>query len=73
MINKSGKNQYSEVGRHNDDQPKTQRTVARLSEKYRVSPKTIERDAKASKAIDAIGQASSEARRKLLSSEVLVG
>ena len=72
VTNKNGKNQYSEVVRHNDEQPKKQSTVERLSEKYRVSPKTIERDAKASKAIDAIGGASFEARRKLLSSEVQI-
>ena len=40
VTNKDGKNQYSEVVRHNDEQPKKQSTVARLSEKYRVSAKT---------------------------------
>jgi len=72
VTNKGGKNQFSKVVRHNDEQPERQSTVARLSAQYRVSPKTIERDAKASKAIDAIGEASSEARRKLLSNEVPV-
>ena len=44
-------------------------TEKRLSEKYRVSPKTIRRDAKAAEAVDAIGDISPEAKLKILSGE----
>jgi len=45
-------------------------TATRLAEKYRVSPRTIERDAKIAAAIDAIGSVSSAAKRKILAGEV---
>ena len=47
-------------------------TSKRLAEKYRVSHKTIERDAKVAAAIDSIGEASPEAKRKILSGEVSI-
>ncbi|MCL1847744.1 MAG: hypothetical protein FWF91_07270 [Coriobacteriia bacterium] len=67
-------NQYTvkSESRQNDDKQKVQRTVTRLSEQYRVSPKTIERDAKTAQAIDAIGDASPEAKRMILSGEVTI-
>ena len=60
------------VGRQNDDQPKSTKTVTKIAEKYRVSPKTIERDAKISSAIDDIGEASPEAKRMILAREVTI-
>jgi len=45
-------------------------TVKRIAEQYRVSPKTIERDSKVAVGIDAIGEASDEAKRKILSGEI---
>jgi len=72
MTNPEGKNQFKEVGRHYDDQPKMRRTVERLSEQYKVSPKTIERDAKVAQAIDAIGEISPEAKRKILSGDAVL-
>jgi hypothetical protein len=49
--NEEGVNQYSEVGRQNDDQPKTHE---RLAEEYGVSPKTIERDGEFADAVDTL-------------------
>ena len=69
VTNADGKNQYSEVEGQNDPQPKKRATAERLSEKYRVSSKTIKRDAKVAEAIDAIGTASPEAKRKILSGD----
>jgi len=45
-------------------------TSKKLGEKYNVSSSTIDRDAKVSEAIDAIGEISAEAKRKVLSGEV---
>jgi len=47
-------------------------TTKRLALKYQVSPKTIERDARFAAGIEAIGEASPEAKRKILSGEVAV-
>ena len=66
--NASGINQYSEVNRQNVDKPKS--TARRLSELYRVSSKTIERDRKVADTIDAIGEISPDIQRKILSGEV---
>ena len=52
---------------HNDSFQKS--TARRLAEQYKVSPITIMRDAKVASAIDAIGEASPEARRRILSGE----
>ena len=72
VTNASGNNQYKVDGRHNDDKPKVARTVTRLSSKYLVSPKTIERDAKISIALDEIGEVSPEAKRMILDREVSI-
>jgi len=72
VSNKSGNNQHNVVVRQNDEQPKKQSTVSKLASQYRVSPKTIERDAKVSKAIDDIGEVSTEAKRMILSGDVSI-
>jgi len=45
----------------------TVRTAEILADQYNVSPRTIIRDAKVAVGIDAIGEASSDAKRKILS------
>ena len=72
MANASGKTQHSEVGGHNDPQPKMQKTADNLAVKYNVSSKTIKRDSKGADAIDAIGIASPEAKRMILDNEVKI-
>ena len=47
-------------------------TAVRLAEKYNVSSATINRDAKIAEGIDAIGEASAEAKKKILSGEVSI-
>jgi len=49
------------------------KTATRLSEQYRVSPKTIRRDAKAAAAIEAIGEVSPTAKKMILSGEASFG
>jgi len=68
--NPGGKNQYTELFHHNDGKPKVLSTARWLGEQYRVSSSTIERDAKVAEAIDAIGETSPDAKRKILSGEV---
>ena len=65
-------NQYTakSENHHNDGKQKEQSTAGRLAEQYNVSRPTIERDGKASEAIDNIGETSPEAKRKILSGEV---
>jgi len=70
--NKSGKNQYSEDVYQNDTHPKMLSTAEELADKYKVSQITIKRNAKMSEAIDAIGEISPEARRRILSEEVKI-
>ena len=75
VTNARGKNQYGGqkvVEPQNEVQPKKGSTSARLAEKYKVSQATIERDAKVSVAIEAIGEISPEAKRKILSGEAPV-
>jgi len=72
LTNPDGKNQYSEVDDQNEHQPQKQSTAQRLSERYRVSPITIRRDSKLSAAIDAIGDVSPEAKRKILHGEIAI-
>ena len=67
--NISGKNQYSEEMVQNEPKPKSQRTSEHIAEKYKVSSSTIKRDAKVAAAISAIGEASPEAKRRILSGE----
>ena len=68
----NSQNIQNSENRQNDGFSKTQSTAKRLSEKYRVSPRTIERDAKLAAAIDAIGEKSPEAKRKILSGELMI-
>ena len=68
--NKSGKNQYTEVFPQNEGKPKERSTAGRLSDHYKVSIATIERDAKAADAIDAIGRISPDAKARILSGDV---
>ena len=70
VTNASGKNQHSEVDAQNGHQPQIGSTAGRLAEQYNVSRNTIRRDALLSEAIDAIGEISPEAKRKILSGEV---
>ena len=72
VSNETGKNQYSEVGGQNDHQPKLDKTSDRLADKYKVSPKTIRRDAKVAEAIDIIGETSPEAKKMILSGEAKI-
>ena len=62
-------NQYTQKSEspQNGDQLKNQKTVKRLADEYNVSKNTISRDAQLSKAIDAIGENSLEAKREILS------
>ena len=65
-----GRNQYSEVEAHSEPQPKMKSTAERLANQYNVSRATIKRDAKAAEVIDAIGETSPEAKRKIISGEM---
>jgi len=70
VTNASGRNQYSDAGDaepQNEVQPRAGSTARRLALNYNVSRATIERDAKVADAITAIGQASPEAKRNILS------
>ena len=65
--NRSGQNQYTKVELpQNGEVPKSQPTAGRLAEQYNVSKNTIERDAQVARAIEAIGDASAEAKREIL-------
>ena len=68
--NKTGGNQYTEVKRQNGAKPKSLSTAKQLADKYRVSSRTIDRDSKTAAAIDAIGEISPEAKRKILAGEM---
>ena len=70
ISNEGGRNQYSLVDGQNDHQPNS--TARRLATQYRVSPKTIRRDAGVSLAIDAIGATSPDLKAKILSGEVSI-
>ena len=73
VTNINGRNQYnSEVDAQNEQQPKEQATAKRLSEKYRVSPVTIRRDAQVANAIDAIGEISPDIKRDILSGKTQI-
>jgi len=65
-------NQYAlkSENRQSGDFQKT--TRIRLSKQYRVSPRTIDRDAKLSKAITAIGEVLPEAKLKILNGEASI-
>jgi len=64
--NDGGKNQHSELWDQNDPKARNKTTAQRLAEQYNVSQMTIKRDANVSNAIMAIGEVSSEAKRKIL-------
>jgi len=75
VTNAGGRNQYSDkkgVETHYEEQPKMLSTAARLAKHYKVSRITIERDSKVADAIDAIGEVSPEAMRKIISGEVAI-
>ena len=59
-------NQYSDESENRQNDGFTRSTAKRLSEQYKVSPRTIERDAKTAEAIAAIGRESPEAKKKIL-------
>ena len=66
--NPTGQNQHQkEEFPHNEGIPKSGETAQRLAEQYNVSRVTIERDSQVARAIDAIGGASPEAKREILS------
>ena len=62
--NSKGVNQFNKnlVDRQNDEQP----THIKLAEEYKVSPKTIERDASFAKGINFIGNANPELKQEIL-------
>ena len=66
--NAAGANQHSEkeVKPQNGVKPQSESTAVRLAEQYNVSKNTIDRDAQVAAAIDAIGDASPEAKREIL-------
>lgn len=72
ITNDSGKNQYGELDGHNAHQPKALSTAGKLSQYYKINEKTVRLDAKASEAIDAIGEVSPEAKRMILAEEVKI-
>jgi len=72
ITNESGRNQHTEVDGHNDHQPPRQSTAVRLSEVYNISPRTIRCDSELANALDAIGEHSVEAKRRILSGEIEV-
>ena len=65
-------NRYAQESknRQNVDFQKPQRTSDLLAQKYHVSHRTIERDAKIAEAIEAIGKASPDARQRIINGEV---
>jgi len=67
-----GTNQYTKKSADGQNDHQHESTARNLSEQYRVSPKTIMRDAKVAEAIDAIGEKSPEAKRKILSGEAII-
>jgi hypothetical protein len=65
-------NQYKRESESPQNGDFQKRTVSKLAETYNVSKNTIGRDAKASEAADAIGEASPEAKRMILSGGVKI-
>jgi hypothetical protein len=68
--NDGGKNQYSEVNRQNGGKAQGYLTARDIAQQYRVSQRTVERDAKVAKALGALGEISMSAQRKVLSGEI---
>jgi len=69
ITNAEGRNQFSEVMEQTVPQPNRLFTSQRLAEVYNVSTMTVKRDSQLAYAIDAIGELSPEAKRKILSGE----
>ena len=67
-----GMNEYSERLEKSQNETFPNSTAMRLSQKYKVSRATINRDAKVSEGIEAIGAASPEAKQMILSGEVAI-
>ena len=70
--NPNGNNQHKVVESQNETQPQTTGTAALLAKQYDVSRNTILRDKDAALAIDAIGEASKEAKGMVLSGEAKI-
>ena len=70
--NAGGRNQHSEELSQSGTIPQIQSTAEKLANQYRVSRNTIFRDAKGAEAINAIGEASPEAKRMILSREAVI-
>ena len=72
------KKSQSENSRHAQNSAKRQNDVLQkstaklLADRYKVSPRTIDRDAKTAAAIDAIGEESPEVKRMILAGEVKI-
>ena len=65
-------NQYVKQSESGQSDPFQGRTASRLAMQYKVSPKTIRRDAVVAEAISAIGRASPDAMRSILSGNVSI-
>ena len=72
ISNIEGRNQYNEVVRHSDGQPKGLSTAKELSDKYNVSSRTIERDSQVADAVNAIGEISPEIRMDIVSEKTKI-
>lgn len=74
VTNAAGKNQFSkpEEAVLLDAHPRDRSTATRLADYYNVSRNTIIRDSKTAAAIDAIGEVSHTAKKKILSRETFV-
>ncbi|MDR2599526.1 MAG: hypothetical protein LBC73_04550 [Oscillospiraceae bacterium] len=70
--NDEGINQHDEVKRQNGVKPQSLATSKVLAEKYKVSPRTIERDSKLADVLIAIGEISPEAKQNILLGEIKV-
>jgi len=66
-----GDRRTQEISKGQND-PLNGNTANRLSEQYKVSPKTIKRDAEIAEVISAIGRVSPEAKRDILSGEARI-
>jgi len=73
VTNVGGRNQYSEEAvLQNEEQPRKESTVSRLSKKYNVSRSTIERDAQIANVINTIGETSPEVKKDILSGKTQI-
>ncbi|MCL2819510.1 MAG: hypothetical protein FWD38_01550 [Oscillospiraceae bacterium] len=76
ISNKTGKNQYNEVGGQNDHQPQSEqfqgKTADNLASHYNVSSKTIRRDAQIANTINAIGELSPDTKADIISGKTRI-